>query len=168
MRAFKPKQIGTNSDWQEIFSTWTGYARKTDGSVWSISTDWKTEKNELARQTNWDQIVFQSFSPSGEGSRAYVGKDGTLWLVVDDYWVGSIRLTQKKGYSQVGKETNWLAVAMLRRGMVALKSDGSLWQWNFPQDSAADVAKIPPKRMGIHNDWVCLTATWDGARSICN
>ena len=163
VRAAKPYQIGTNSDWQEIFSTWTHYARKKDGTVWLVGVDWKTGSDELARQTNMDQVVSQSFSMSGNGNLAYVGKDGTLW-VDDEYWNKNKRQTQR----QVGMETNWLAVAMAPYCMVALKSDGSLWRWiwHFPQDSMADVANIPPTRMGIHNDWVGLTGTWNGVVSL--
>jgi ABC-type transport system involved in multi-copper enzyme maturation permease subunit len=163
VRAAQPRQIGTNSDWQEIISTWTGYARKNDGTVWSVGVNSETGKDELERRTNLDQIVSQSFSMSGDGSLAYVGKDGTLW-VDDEYWDKNKRQTQR----QVGMETNWLAVAMAQRCMVALKSDGSLWRWNwhFPQNSIADVANIPPTRMGIHNDWVGLTGTWNGVVSL--
>ena len=163
VRAAQPRQIGTDSDWQEIFSTWTGYARKTDGTVWSVGVNWKTGKDELERLTNWDQIVSQSFSLSGNGGLAYVGKAGTLW-VDDEYWDKNKRQTQR----QVGMETNWLAVAMAPYCMVALKSDGSLWRWNwhFPQNSTPDVVNIPPTRMGIHNDWVGLTGTWNGVVSL--
>jgi hypothetical protein len=41
-----------------------------------------------------------------------------------------------------------------------------LWKWNFPQNFTADVTKIPPTRLGIHNDWVGLTGTWGGAVSL--
>jgi ABC-type transport system involved in multi-copper enzyme maturation permease subunit len=163
VRAAQPRQIGTNSDWKEIFSTWTHYARKNDGTVWLVGVDWKTGSDELAQQTNLDQVVSQSFSMSGDGSLAFVGKDGALW-VDDGYWDKNKRQTQR----QVGRETNWLAVAMAPYCMVALKSDGSLWRWSwhFPQDSMADVANIPPTRLGIHNDWVGLTGTWDGVVSL--
>ena len=163
VRAAQPRQIGTNSDWQEILLTWSSYARKTNSSVWFVGVNSTTGKDELARQTNWDQIVSQSYSSSGNGSMAYVGKDGTLWFD-DEYWNKNKRQTQR----QVGRETNWLAVAMAPYCMVALKSDGSLWRWSwhFPQDSIADVANIPPTRLGIHNDWVGLTGTWNGVVSL--
>jgi hypothetical protein len=163
VRAANPCQIGTNSDWQEIISTWTDYARKNDGTVWSVGVDWKTGKDELERRTNLDQIVSQSFSLSGNGDLAYVGKAGTLW-VDDEYWDKNKRQTQR----QVGMETNWLAVAMAPYCMMALKSDGSLWRWNwhFPQNSTPDVVNIPPTRMGIHNDWVGLTGTLNGVVSL--
>jgi hypothetical protein len=63
---------------------------------------------------------------------------------------------------QATKETNWVAVTVSWTGMVALKSDGSLWlwRWNYNQESPLEAAKSPPARLGIHNDWVGLTSTW--------
>ena len=36
----------------------------------------------------------------------------------------------------------------------------------FPEHSTAEAAKIPPTRLGIHNDWVGLTGTWAGVVSL--
>jgi hypothetical protein len=41
-----------------------------------------------------------------------------------------------------------------------------LWKWNLSQKSTAETAKNPPARLGIHNDWVGLTGTWDGTISL--
>jgi hypothetical protein len=166
VRTSQPHQIGTNSDWKEIFNGWIANARKTDGSVWTIVVDSKTGKDEFQQQTNLDQVVFQTFSDMNDIRTAYVGKDGTLWVCnghsdENNSWKGT-------GFLQVGKETHWLAVAVTWRCMVALKSDGSLWKWNFPRDSTAEVAKIPPTRLGIHNDWVSLTGTWSGVVSLAD
>ena len=35
-------------------------------------------------------------------------------------------------FVRIGKETNWTAVALNWQRTVALKTDGSFWQWNFP------------------------------------
>ena len=51
--------------------------------------------------------------------------------------------------------------------MVALKSDGSLWQWHFKihgidsQRTIILAAQEPPTRLGIHNDWVAIASTWE-------
>jgi hypothetical protein len=168
VRASKPQQVGTNSDWTGVFSHRTGYARKTDGSIWMVHVDLKTGKDELERRANLDQFVPQTFSRASDNSMAlaYVGKDGTLW-VYDRYfsdskerWEGTAR------FVQVGKETNWVAVAVNLESRVALKADGSLWKWIVVQVSASEVAKIPPTRLGIHSDWVALTGTRFGAVSL--
>jgi hypothetical protein len=46
--------------------------------------------------------------------------------------------------------------------MVALKSDGTLWQWNKRYRLPADAYAAPPTRLGIHNDWVAIAGNWDG------
>jgi ABC-type Na+ efflux pump permease subunit len=159
VRTSKLQPLGTNSDWQKIFNHWDndGFAKKNDGSVWHIDYDWKIEQ-----ETNYDQIVLETFSDSGANLSSYIGKDGTLWASSRDFDERNTRL-----FLQVGKETNWVATAITRTAMVALKSDGTLWQWHFRRNSRiafpAEELKIPPTRLGIHNDWLGLTGTWDGA-----
>ena len=156
VRALNPRQIGTNSDWKEIsYNAVDRFVRKTDGSVWSVFFNEKTGRDEFERQTNLDPVVFQTFSDINDIRKAYIGKDGTLWVCnghsdENNSW-------KETGFLQVGKETHWLAVGVTWTCMVALKSDGSLWKWNFHRDSTAEVAKIPPTRLGIHSDWVALT-----------
>ena len=162
VRTSKLQQFSTDSDWQKIFNLWNlGLARKYDGSVWRIDWDWKIE-----RQTNYDQIALETFSDSGSDLSSYIGKDGTLWTSHRDFDVESSSDAAPR-FLQVGKETNWVATVMTRTWMVALKSDGSLWQWHFHRNSdmnfPAEELKIPPTRLGIHNDWLGLTGTWDGA-----
>jgi ABC-type transport system involved in multi-copper enzyme maturation permease subunit len=156
VRALNPRQIGTNSDWKEIsYNAVDRFVRKTDGSVWSVFFNEKTGRDEFERQTNLDPVEFQTFSDINDIRKAYIGKDGTLWVSSghsdeNDSWKGT-------GFLQVGKETHWLAVAVTWPCVVALKPDGSLWKWNFRRDFTVGVAKIPPTRLGIHSDWVALT-----------
>ena len=64
------------------------------------------------------------------------------------------------GILQVGKENDWWAVAVSYHMMIALKTDGSLWQWNFQNRPAAKSINTPPTRLGIHDDWVAITGRW--------
>jgi hypothetical protein len=66
---------------------------------------------------------------------------------------------------QIGKESDWVAVSGGSGQLVALKTDGSLWSWDFirawqhaPQLNALQEA---PRRNGTHNDWVGL-GDWFG------
>jgi ABC-type transport system involved in multi-copper enzyme maturation permease subunit len=165
VRASKPQQIGTNSDWKEVSCNAVDrFARKTDGSVWSVFFNQQTGRDGFERQINLDQVVFQTFSYMDDARMAYVGKNGTLWVRnghsdENNSWIGT-------GFLQVGKETNWRAVAVTWTSMVALKSDGSLWKWNLPEKSIGEAIKILPTRLGIHNDWVSLTGALGGAVSL--
>ncbi len=176
VRHCQPRQIGTNSDWQEISA---GYfnASKTDGSVWSVRMDAKTGIDELKRHTNFDRGPMQPFDWR-ERPTAYVGTNGTLWVAnqhldengrvqTPDSWL-------ETGYLQVGQETNWLAAAIcwgnsenvvenVMEKLVALKADGSLWMWKSPKKSTAEIADTPPARLGIHSDWIGLVGSEDGA-----
>jgi len=168
VRTFKPRQIGTNSDWKEIGSGewWNGYARKTDNSVWAVTEVWKTGKFELQRQTNLDQVVFQSLAQSGQGTEAYVGRDRTL-QVCNSYAYRTNGQWFSSGFLRVGTETNWVTVALTGRWLVALKSDGTLWKWEWPfPKSITDMVQIQPARLGIHNDWVAIGSSFGGIVSL--
>ena len=92
LRTFTPYQIGTNADWQELFTLRRIYAKRTDGRVWLLGSDRKTGKEELIRETNYDQIVWQTGSSAGDDNSAFVRADGTLW-VLNRYWDEKSRLT---------------------------------------------------------------------------
>ena len=167
VRTFQPRQIGTNSDWKEILpSNWNNIARKADGSVWHI---WESSgKDVLERATNLDQVVFQTCSFSFNGCAAYIGKDGTLWARIP-YWNNGQQVN--RGFLQIGNETNWMAVVLDPSQMVAIKADGTLWkadiEWEITSQHSIPVAfKIPPTRLGIHNDWVAIGSAWDGIVSL--
>jgi hypothetical protein len=159
LRAFRPYQIGTNSDWQELFTLGGIFARRTDGRVWHLNVDWKTGRDELGRATNFDEVISQTASRADDQATAFVRADGTLWML-NRYWDKKSSQTMGTGILQVGKENDWRAVAVSYHMMVALKSDGSLWQWNFKNESAVESVYAPPTRLGIHNDWVAITGTW--------
>jgi hypothetical protein len=166
LRAFTPYQIGTNSDWQELFTLGGIFARRTDGRVWHLNVDWKTGRDELDRTTNYDEVVSQTASSAGDQQTAFVRADGTLW-VLNRYWDEKTRQTMGTGILQVGKENDWRAVAVNYDMMVALKSDGSLWQshffnpWNMSQGQFILAAQKPLTRLGIHNDWIAIASTWE-------
>jgi ABC-type transport system involved in multi-copper enzyme maturation permease subunit len=163
LRAFEPYQIGTNSDWSDIFSD-NGYlARKTDGSVWSIWRNYKSFKEEVSHETDFDQILLQTLSTAYGGELgAYIRKDGTLWIYdeLDDH--DNKFYVQKFKALQSGRETNWVSVAVTWDTMVALKSDGSLWRWERKNHSFAVDFTATPTRLGIHDDWVAITNAGGG------
>ena len=159
LRTCTPYQIGTNSDWQDLFTMGRIFARQTDGRVWHLNVDWKTGRDELERATNCDEIVSQTASRAGDTAIAFVRADGTLW-VLNRYWDAKSRLTLGTGVLQVGKENGWRSVAVCQGMMVVLKADGSLWQWNFKDGAIVRAINNPPIRLGIHNDWVAVASVW--------
>ena len=159
VRALQPRQVGTNSDWQDIFDHAFADAQKTDGSSWTVSVDGRTGQDKLERRSECDQIPFHSFSRGLQNVSAFVRADGSLWINNQHFrkdgqgWEGT-------GYLQVGKETNWAAVAVTWPALVALKTDGSLWQWKPMQTSTAEFNQSPPTRLGSQRDWLGLISVF--------
>jgi ABC-type transport system involved in multi-copper enzyme maturation permease subunit len=169
VRDFQPKQIGTDSNWNDLNSVgwWQPFARKTNGTTWFFESREKDTQTELARATNMDQVSLETFCSSGTGERAFIGRDGVLRVSHEND--GS----NYSAYVPVGTGTNWLAVAFGGGAMVALKSDGTLWKWAVPRNDRnvanqnfENVIQQKPSRMGIHNDWVGLGSTWGGVISL--
>ncbi len=161
LRAFTPYQIGTNSDWQELFTLGGILARRTDGRVWYLNVNWNTGQDELGRVTNCDEIVSSTASRDGDRQTAFVRADGTLWML-SQYRDEKTGQTRETGMLQIGKENGWWAVAVNYGRMVALKSDGSLWQWHFSDPWNMKPAQLvmaaqkPPTCLGNHRDWVAI------------
>ena len=157
VRALSPQQIFPYFYWKEIIYS---YARKTDGSVWHVNRDVKTGTCKLERETRLDQAAFHTLSMQG---KAYVGTNGTLWVGMAHWCQGGIYDTLGTYYTpeflQVGKETDWVSVTISWDWMVALKSDGSLWEWRLFSEDAMKNSLI---RLGIHNDWVAVGESYWG------
>jgi ABC-type transport system involved in multi-copper enzyme maturation permease subunit len=171
VRHTQPRQIGTGSDWVKLFSSGfiSSLAQKTDGSLWGILHDRETGRLDVELEPGVpDQNDIASFSWLGSFQLAYVRNDGTLWFCNRQRpkqgngwgdWQGT-------GFLQVGGETDWVAVAVTRDQLIALKKDGTLWQWNFPEYDTRELAHASPKRLGIHNDWVAMNSLWEGTLTL--
>jgi hypothetical protein len=166
-----PRQIGTNSDWKEIFDDRFPNARKTDGSSWRVSLDFKTGLDKVERMTNFYSFPFANSASTlangrdgDESAVAYVGTNGSLWARYDhDQTDENGRKYDSTGVLQVGHDTNWVAVAITWPALVALKADGSLWKWKPVKNNREDFSQTPPTRLGIHHDWMGLTEVGGGA-----
>jgi len=193
VRACQPVQIGTQSDWQELLVTFQNdcYVQNQAGLAWSVDLGENGYLTRLVRQTNhvgavlsvrlpetngWsnfqrqtnlDHVPFPTLVKSFGSQMAYIGHEGTLWfsgLPANGKPAGS----SAPGFGQVGTETNWVRVALTWHWLVALKTDGTLWQWKLtPDKSPALDLQTPPARLGIHQDWVALSSSvWNGVAAL--
>ena len=158
LRAFTPLQIGTNANWAELFSLGKlfVYARQADGRAWRLDDKNRNAVQEMGRATNFDEIVSKTASSGSQNDIAFVRPDGTLW-VLNRSWDQKTWREVGSSVLQVGKENDWRTVAVTYGMMVALKSDGSLWQWHFTDGAIVRAVNDSPTRLGIHNDWVAIT-----------
>jgi ABC-type transport system involved in multi-copper enzyme maturation permease subunit len=170
LRACKPYRVGTNSDWAQVFSFYDVYARRNDGTVWTM------ESNNLVQATAFRQTKWRSLASGWNENLCGIRDDGTLWICpqvwTNSHWVASEMV-------QVGKGKDWEAVAASGHSLVALKSDGTLWKWdvyrmapsevsawNWERESPSVIANATPTRLGIHKDWVAVAKDWHGVVSL--
>ncbi len=175
LRSFTPRRIGTNDDWQTLLNLGFLGAQRKDGSVWSIGFQPKTGLPETRflnhfpdRQAHPAPVDNQKLAGGYSDSLiAHIHPDGTLWIWGYLYW--------DTAHSEVGDEllqcspdTNWVAVALSSRYLMALKSDGTLWRWGggpYARQYAEDFTGAP-QRLGTRADWVTLLPTSDGVVSL--
>ncbi|MGH7954028.1 MAG: hypothetical protein ACREFE_19205, partial [Limisphaerales bacterium] len=147
------KRIGTETNWTEVFFD---RARRRDGSVWEVSFDSNRTNptpqfRQIPSQIAHDQLSFisrASVYPWDVG----VKTNGELWLAEAENG-------QKLKKFQLGKNEKWKAVAFAGlNSTIALRSDGTLWQWNLKLNpSSRDQVQIgKPFQLGSHSDWVAL------------
>ena len=129
-----------------------------------MSGNWKWIGKTERMNCVGKQIKTRSFCKRhlalGDSAIAFVRADGTLWAL-NRYWDQKHNFLLGSGVLQVGNDNDWRSVAVNYDMMVALKSDGSLWQWNFREGDIVSVVHETPTRLGIHNDWVAITGNWD-------
>ena len=157
LRTFQPYQIGADSDWTGVYSAHGLLARKADGSVWQVLGN---GRDQLVRETNYDDIVTHHFSRAAGERGTYIRNDGTLWAYGQ---LHSSNRTVPFEVRQIGPETNWVAAARAWNWLVAVKGDGTLWQWQMEMDQEVSVAfTAPPTRLGIHHDWISVVCVREG------
>jgi hypothetical protein len=161
LRAFQPYQIGADSNWTGIYSL-NGYlARKADGSAWRVWGYDKNGKDRLIRDTNYDQIVTPNLSKGVQRENTYVRNDGTLWVFGQLHYG---RNEPSFEILQAGRETNWVVGARRYGWLVAIKNDGTLWQWRPAQEDRIieQLLATPPTRLSIYHDWISVVGVEGG------
>jgi ABC-type transport system involved in multi-copper enzyme maturation permease subunit len=185
LRTFTPKQLGTESNWAEVFQLdYRSYLRKADGTIWTWS-DYTTTNGKALLEIepgftlvktydNQAQARFRNSARISYGLEYKVGirDDGTFRI-----WSHELLTTNSGQHygsydwfptdSQIGTGTNWLAVAGGGEKVVTLKSDGTLWLWNFHRNRdwmwdskqfESEILKTVPVRLGTHADWIAISS----------
>jgi hypothetical protein len=88
--------------------------------------------------------------------------DGTLRVLGNWGWSRAGKWEFAGANIQLGEGTNWLALAGNDQVVVTLKADGSLWKWDFPDDSVTKPDSARATRLGSHSDWVAIGQDYYG------
>ncbi len=191
LQAFTPHRLGTESDWAEVFFSINKLCiRKTDGSVWTTSTEQPSIQPvrevepgfSIQRVPYLESGKWRSTTTiwSGLSYGLAIGDDGTFRIRADE----RVEHRSSKSYGnyewtaanlQFGNSTNWMAVAGHRDKVVTLKDDGTLWLWNFyrdnsrgwwPERNESEMLDRIPVRLGTHADWLAITSAEGGIISL--
>src|SRR6185369_13117729 len=69
----------------------------------------------------------------GSGHGVILASDGSLWVWGEstDGWpvLGLGNIANQTSLRRVGKETNWVSIAVGMQHNLAIKSDGTIWGW---------------------------------------
>jgi hypothetical protein len=183
LHTFQPQQLGTNSDWAEMFTAnYQTFFRKTDGELWS--NRWESEQEENTKMVFNDQITLYrvSYLPTnywrslfwcnaldrlrmGDMSfQAGICEDGTFRELAHWQKISHSSKWRLAGRNiQIGTETNWLAATGgYDCNAFSLKADGTLWRWNFETVPDINSRGFSVKRFSEHSDWVAIGAMADG------
>ena len=139
-----PIQV-SGSTWQYVSSsinpdTFHMLATKTDGTLWS----WGPNNNgglgqnnqsptgisspaQIGSDTTWGQQMVRGYQASWA-----IKTDGTLWSWGYNLNYGALGHNNKTRYSsptQVGSESTWNKISARHFGIIASKTDGTLWGW---------------------------------------
>jgi alpha-tubulin suppressor-like RCC1 family protein len=135
-----PVQIGTLTSWSFALATSsTGYAIKTDGSLWGWGGNVLAYYPKVIHAQNTSNIIrpciidvdnWGEVSAGASYSMA-IKTDGTLWG-----WgrngngqLGDNTTTTRSQLVQIGNLTDWSKVSAGDSHTMAIKTDGTLWSW---------------------------------------
>ncbi len=161
LATFTPLRVGTESNWDGfIHSEDEVFLRKTDGSFWTAS---RSPIPVVFPIHNTETVLIGGLMQVG------IRDNGTLCILAQRHYVqirtnspGVVAKWTGTDFS-IGHGSNWVAVASSDSKLVALKDDGTLWQWDFTPHfnqwftlDQNTYENMNPVRLGTHSDWIAI------------
>lgn len=175
-------RVGTATDWMTLAAgEHHTLALKSDGSLWAWgdntygqlgnnqATLVQTLPTQVGSDKDWKTVA------AGDYHSLALKTNGTLWawgdsadgtLGTGETYSGIILATP----TQVGADTDWVAVAAGPDHTVALKANGTLWGWGSNQvgqlGDQTNLEGRAPIRIGADTDWADVAARGDQTLAI--
>ncbi|SVB32443.1 uncharacterized protein METZ01_LOCUS185297 [marine metagenome] len=168
-----PHQVGSLTDWQNTFSCGNGYYQvvltvKSDGTLWGWGqnnvgmlglgdTTSRCSPTQVGSDTDWAEVIITS------GNACFGIKTTGALYAWGDGVSGRLGLSSTTDYSspvQVGSLTDWAHICQIGAGgrIVALKTDGTMWQWGSNWTTWHDGHFSSPVQVGTDTDWTDVMA----------
>jgi hypothetical protein len=162
--ATPPARVSDETNWTGLVSLNSVYARKNDGSFWTWNLKWKGTNSisHFFKKTNLSN-EWMSFISHWNYS-AGVKTDGEIWLLLNPpaKWNWDDGIPPYSRQIQLGPNAKWKAITSMRNfSLVALRSDGTLWEWPQVWNLTRDPDLAKPVQLGDHSDWVAISAIND-------
>ena len=154
-----PVQLGSGTTWSSVAAdSYVGAAIQTNGTLWMWGYNYygrlglgntlhRSAPAQIGALTNWASVIMSPFAAT-----LAVKTNGTLWAWGRNYYGqhGLGTTVNRSSPIQVGSLTNWalLAWTSSKTGVVATKTDGTIWTWG-----GFAPAKSSPVQIGSLTDW---------------
>jgi alpha-tubulin suppressor-like RCC1 family protein len=174
-----PYQVGRDRDWATVVAgdAYT-MALKKNGSLWAwgvntggcLGAPTVTQVQQAPIQIGTDKDWVKIFTGwRGFGSFG-IKKDGTLWAwgVSRSFQLGLGRNVKSIDRpTQVGTDHDWVMLANGSMNTIAIKADGSLWQWGNSQLSGqGDI--VAPQKVNLPGGWSSVAVSQNHAVALMN
>jgi alpha-tubulin suppressor-like RCC1 family protein len=169
-----PIQSGVLTTWTKIATgTDCAHGIKSDGTLWACGlnnlgqlglaigdTTSRDEFEQVGTDTDWAAVA--GGAPLSGNQTAAIKTNGTLWTWGDNTFsqLGLGDTTQRQVPTQVGSDTDWLAVDVGDFHMIALKTNGAMYGWGRNNQrqvgNNTSVTQTTPVQIGGTSDWATI------------
>jgi alpha-tubulin suppressor-like RCC1 family protein len=170
-----PKQVGVDTGWKQIdFGLQFMLVLNEDGTIWAAGEEpflGFPEDNSLLLQLGTSS-GWKAFS-CGEHFALLLKNDGTLWGIGGNgYSQLGLGDSGPEAYFnspvQIGTDNGWKDIAAGDEYSLAVKNDGTLWNWGqLPWANSGDII-FEPTQVGTDTDWQSVETGYQSNAAIKN
>ena len=171
-----PTQVGTDTTWNNIAMSRTTWATKTDGTLWSwgYNVYGQLGQNNRIGCSSPVQLPGTDWSTVGQGysTKFAIKTDGTMWGAGSNNNGYLGQNTSNPGVANISSPvqvpgTTWSKVLTFQDGVLALKTDNTLWSWGAGTTSGqGDYGKRSSPTQIPGTIWSDVGAGYNGAGAI--